>query len=72
MGRRALTSSSHFPLTDNEIHIRTKLSLAYLAPEVLKRLIYKRDVAAVTVMQLTECALLSWKEQEVWVFGEVR
>ena len=70
MGRRAQTSSSPFPLTDNEIHIRTRLRLTYLAPEVLKRLIYKRDVTAVTVMQLTECALLSWREQEVWVFGE--
>ena len=53
-----------------ERHVSRQLRLAYLAPEVLKRLIYKRDVAAVTVMQLTECALLSWKEQEVWVFGE--
>lgn len=53
-----------------ERHVSRQLRLAYLAPEVLKRLICKRDVAAVTVMQLTECALLSWQEQEVWVFGE--
>ena len=53
-----------------ERHVSRQLRLAYLAPEVLKRLIYKRDVTAVTVMQLTECALLSWREQEVWVFGE--
>ena len=53
-----------------ERHVSRQLRLAYLAPKVLKRLIYKRDVAAVTVIQLTECALLSWKEQEVWVFGE--
>jgi hypothetical protein len=32
--------------------------------------VFGRDVTAVTVMQLTECALLSWQEQEVWVFGE--
>ena len=55
-----------------ERHVSRQLRLAYLAPEVLKRLVYKRDVTAVTVMQFTECALLSWKEQEVWVFGEVR
>lgn len=53
-----------------ERHVSRQLRLAYLAPEVLKRLIYKRDVTAVTVMQLTECALLSWQEQEVWVFGQ--
>jgi hypothetical protein len=53
-----------------ERHVSRQLRLAYLAPEVLKRPIYKRDVTAVTVMQLTECALLSWQEQEVWVFGQ--
>ena len=53
-----------------ERHVSRQLRVAYLAPEVLKRLIYKRDVAVVTIMQLIECALLSWKEQEVWVFGE--
>jgi hypothetical protein len=53
-----------------ERHVSRQLRLAYLAPKVLKRLVYKRDVAAATIMQLTECALLSWKEQEVWVFGE--
>jgi hypothetical protein len=53
-----------------ERHVSRQLRLAYLAPQVLKRLVYKRDVAAVTVMRLTECALLSWQEQEVWVFGE--
>ena len=53
-----------------ERHVNRQLRLAYLAPKMLKLLIYKLDVTAVTVMQLTECALLSWKEQEVWVFGE--
>jgi hypothetical protein len=55
-----------------ERHVSRQLRLAYLAPQVLKRLVYKRDVTAITVMQFTECALLSWKVQEVWVFGEVR
>ncbi|NBT33090.1 MAG: hypothetical protein EBT13_14620, partial [Rhodobacteraceae bacterium] len=53
-----------------ERHVSRQLRLAYLAPEVLKRLVFGRDVTAVTVMQLSECSLLSWKEQEVWVFGE--
>ena len=53
-----------------ERHVSRQLRLAYLAPEVLKRLVYRREVSAVTVKQLADCALLSWQEQEVWVFGE--
>ena len=53
-----------------ERHVSRQLRIAYLAPEVLKRLVFGRDVTGVTVMQLTECSLLSWQEQEVWVFGE--
>ena len=53
-----------------ERHVSRQLRLAYLAPEVLKRLVFRREISAVTVMQLTECALLSWQEQEVWVFGQ--
>ena len=53
-----------------ERHVSRQLRLAYLAPEVLKRLVYKREVSAATVKQLADCALLSWQEQEVWVFGE--
>ena len=52
-----------------ERHVSRQLRLAYLAPEVLKRLVYGREVMAVTVMQLTEFALLSWQEQAVVVFG---
>ena len=52
-----------------ERHVSRQLRLAYLAPEVLKRLVYGREVTAVTVMQLTEFALLSWQEQAVVVFG---
>ena len=43
--------------------------LAYLAPNVLKRLVFKREVTAVTVMQLSECAGLPWQEQADVVFG---
>lgn len=52
-----------------ERHVSRQLRLAYLAPEVLKRLVYKREVSAVTVMELSECASLPWAEQSAVVFG---
>jgi hypothetical protein len=52
-----------------ERHVSRQLRLAYLAPEVLKRLVYGREVSAVTVMQLTESAALLWVEQAELVFG---
>lgn len=52
-----------------ERHVSRQLRLAYLAPEVLKRLVYGREVSAVTVMQLTECAALPWGDQVRIVFG---
>lgn len=53
-----------------ERHVSRQLRLAYLAPEVLKRLVYKREVSAITVKQLADCALLSWQDQERVVFGD--
>lgn len=52
-----------------ERHVSRQLRLAYLAPAVLNRLVYKREVIAVTVMQLTECAALPWQGQAGVVFG---
>lgn len=52
-----------------ERHVSRQLRLAYLAPEVLKRLIYMREVTAVTIIQLTECAMLPWLDQTGVVFG---
>ena len=52
-----------------ERHVSRQLRLAYLAPEVLKRLVYEREVSAVTVMQLSECARLPWLDQAGVVFG---
>ena len=46
-----------------ERHVSRQLRLAYLAPEVLKRLVYKRDAVAVTEINLSNCALLPWAEQ---------
>jgi len=51
-----------------ERHVSRQLRLAYLAPEVLKRLVFGRQVTAVTVMLLTESAALPWKEQVGVVF----
>ena len=52
-----------------ERHVSRQLRLAYLAPEVLKRLVFGREVSAVTVMQLLECAGLPWADQAGVVFG---
>ena len=52
-----------------ERHVSRQLRLAYLAPEVMKQMVYKREVIAVTVMQLTECAALPWQDQAGVVFG---
>ncbi len=52
-----------------ERHVSRQLRLAYLAPEVLKRLLFGREVIAVTAMQLTESAALPWVEQAGVVFG---
>lgn len=52
-----------------ERHVSRQLRLAYLAPEVLKRLVFGREVTAVTLMQLTESAALPWVEQAGVVFG---
>ena len=51
-----------------ERHVSRQLRLAYLAPEVLKRLVFGREAPAVTVMQLSECAGLPWQEQACVAF----
>ena len=55
-----------------ERHVSRQLRLAYLAPEVLKRLIYKRDAVAVTEINLSNCAVLPWADQACFVFGGPR
>jgi hypothetical protein len=44
--------------------------MAYLAPEVLRRLVYNRDAVAVTEINLSNCAALPWAEQAGVVFGK--
>ena len=51
-----------------ERHVSRQLRLAYLAPGVLKRLVYKREVPAVTLLKLTDVAALPWHEQTERVF----
>jgi hypothetical protein len=46
-----------------ERHVSRQLRLAYLAPEVLKRLVYGREGPAVTVLDLSDCAAFPWAEQ---------
>ena len=53
-----------------ERHVSRQLRLAYLAPEVLKRLVFGREVTAVTIMQLTESAALPWADQAKVVLDE--
>jgi len=52
-----------------ERHVSRQLRLAYLAPEVLKRLVYKREAVAITEINLSNCAALPWVEQAGLVFG---
>ena len=51
-----------------ERHVSRQLRLAYLAPGVLKRLVYKREVPAVTLLKLTDVAALPWDDQPERVF----
>ena len=53
-----------------ERHVSGQLRLAYLAPEVLKRLIYKRDAVAITEINLSNCAALPWAEQAKVAFDD--
>ena len=53
-----------------ERHVSRQLRLAYLAPDVLRRLVYKREVTAVTLMEITECVALPWGDQAEVVFDE--
>ena len=52
-----------------ERHVSRQLRLAYLAPEVLKRLACGRETIAVTVVELNECAAMPWLDQAGVVFG---
>ena len=52
-----------------ERHVSRQLRLAYLSPEVLKRLVLGREATAITLRQLTGCASLPWPDQASVAFG---
>lgn len=51
-----------------ERHVSRQLRLAYLAPEVLKRLICGREASAVSLYDLCFQAGEAWGEQEARAF----
>jgi hypothetical protein len=53
-----------------ERHVSRQLRLAYLAPEVLKRLTCGREASAVSLYDLCFLAGEAWWEQMVKAFGE--
>ena len=52
-----------------ERHVSRQLRLAYLAPEVLKRLTYEREASAVSLYDLCFLAGEAWREQVAVVLG---
>lgn len=52
--------------------IGRQIRLAYLSPEVLKRLIYNREASLITIVELAKCVDLPWHQQAAVVFGEGR
>ena len=53
-----------------ERHVSRQLRLAYLAPEVLKRLVYGREPSAISLYGLCFLAGESWSEQVKLACGE--
>ena len=53
-----------------ERHVSRQLRLAYLAPEVLKRLTCAREASAVSLYELRFLAREAWKEQAGRVVGK--
>ncbi len=54
----------------SERQVSRQLRLAYVAPAVLKRLIYGREPLAITLLRLIDIATLPWHEQEVAAFED--
>lgn len=52
----------------SERQISRRMRLAYLAPSVLKRLVFKRETPAATLLDMTEIAAMPWDQQEAKVF----
>jgi hypothetical protein len=54
----------------SERQVSRQLRLAYVAPAVLKRLIYGREPLAITLLRLIDIAILPWHEQEAAAFED--
>jgi hypothetical protein len=54
----------------HERYVSRHLRLTYLAPDVLRRLVYGRDIPSITIREMTDLVTMSWGEQEKVVFGE--
>ena len=55
---------------NHERYVSRHLRLRYLAPEVLRRLVYGREVPNITIREMTDLVTASWEKQEEMVFGE--
>ena len=55
---------------NHERYVSRHLRLTYLAPEVLRRLVYGREVSSITIREMTDLVTASWETQEKVVFGE--
>ncbi len=53
----------------SERQVSRQMRLAWLAPDVLKRLVYRRETTAVTIVELVDIAWLPWDEQGGAVFN---
>jgi len=54
---------------NHERYVSRHLRLTYLAPDVLRRLIYGREIPSITIREMTDLVTMSWGEQEKVVFG---
>jgi hypothetical protein len=52
--------------------VSRQLRLAYLAPDVLKRLVYMRNTPALTLREMMDINENLWAKQESLVFAEDR
>lgn len=51
-------------------HVSKTLQLAYLAPDVLEKLLVNRTPPAVSLVRLVEITRMPWSEQATAVFGQ--
>ena len=57
-------------INNYERSVSRHLRLTYLAPDVLRRLVYGREIPSITIREMTDLVTMSWEEQEKKVLGE--